>query len=38
MEETKKTFLKEEIEEKGLSYINECLKNQNLKEIYFVGN
>jgi hypothetical protein len=37
MNETKITFLKEEIEEKGLRF-KECLKNSNLKEISFYGN
>jgi hypothetical protein len=37
MNETKRTFLKEEIEENGIGFINECLKNSNLKEISFYG-
>jgi hypothetical protein len=37
MEETKKTFLKKEIEEKGNDFIKECLKNPKLKEISFFG-
>jgi hypothetical protein len=38
MNETKKTFLKKEIEENGLGFIKEYLKNSNLKEISFYGN
>jgi hypothetical protein len=37
MNETKRTFLKEEIEENGISFIKECLKNSNFKEISFYG-
>jgi hypothetical protein len=37
MDETKRTFLKEEIDENGLDFIKECLKNSNLKEISFEG-
>jgi hypothetical protein len=37
MNENKRTFLKEEIEENGISFINECLKNSNFKEISFYG-
>jgi hypothetical protein len=37
MEDTKRTFLKKEIEENGLGFIKECLKNSNLKEISFEG-
>jgi hypothetical protein len=37
MDETKRTFLKEEIEENGLGFIKECLKNSNLKEFSFYG-
>jgi hypothetical protein len=36
-EENKRIFSKEEIEEKGLGYIKECLKNSNFKEISFYG-
>jgi hypothetical protein len=35
MDETKRTFLREEIEENGLDFIKECLKNSNFKEIIF---
>jgi hypothetical protein len=35
MNETKRTFLKEEIEENGLEFINKCLKNSKFKEISF---
>jgi hypothetical protein len=35
MDETKRTFFKEEIEENGPEFIKECLKNSNLKEISF---
>jgi hypothetical protein len=35
MEETKRTFLKKEIEENGPGFIKECLKDSNLKEISF---
>jgi hypothetical protein len=35
MDETKRKFLKKEIEENGLDFIKECLKNSNLKEISF---
>jgi hypothetical protein len=35
MEETKRIFLKKEIEENGLGFIKECLKNSNFKEISF---
>jgi hypothetical protein len=35
MDETKRTFLKKEIEENGLGFIKECLKSSNLKEISF---
>jgi hypothetical protein len=37
MKKTKRTFLKKEIEENGLEFINECLKNSNFKEISFYG-
>jgi hypothetical protein len=37
MNETKRTFLKEEIEENGLGFIKESLKNSNFKEISFEG-
>jgi hypothetical protein len=37
MEETKRTFLKKEIEENGLVFIKECLKSSNLEEISFFG-
>jgi pantoate kinase len=33
--ETKRTFSSKEIKEKGLSFIKECLKNPNFKEISF---
>jgi hypothetical protein len=35
--ETKRTFLKNEIEENGLGFIKECLKNSNFEEISFEG-
>jgi hypothetical protein len=35
MDSTKRTFLKKEIEENGLEFIEECLKNSKLKEISF---
>jgi hypothetical protein len=34
---TKRIFFREEIEENGLGFIKECLKNSNLKEISFYG-
>jgi hypothetical protein len=37
MNNTKRTFLKEEIVENKLGFIKECLKNLNLKEIDFYG-
>jgi hypothetical protein len=37
MNEAKRTFLKKEIKKNGLSFINECLKNSNFKEISFYG-
>jgi hypothetical protein len=37
MEETKRTFLKKEIQENGLGFIKECLENSNFKEISFYG-
>jgi hypothetical protein len=37
MNETKRTFLKEEIDEKGISFIKEYLENSNIKEISFEG-
>jgi hypothetical protein len=37
MDETKITFLKKEIEEKGLIFIKECLKNSKFKEISLYG-
>jgi hypothetical protein len=36
MDETKRTFLKEEIEENRV-FIKECLENLNYKEISFEG-
>jgi hypothetical protein len=35
MEKTKRTFLREEIEENGKIFINKCLENSNFKEISF---
>jgi hypothetical protein len=35
MDETKRTFLKKEIEENGIGFIKEYLKNPKLKEINF---
>jgi hypothetical protein len=35
MDEKKRTFFKKEIEENGLGFIKECLKNSNFKEITF---
>jgi hypothetical protein len=37
MDETKRNFIKEEIEENGKGFIKECLKNSNFKEISFEG-
>jgi hypothetical protein len=37
MNETKRTFLNEEIEENGLGFIKECLKGSNFKEISLYG-
>jgi hypothetical protein len=37
MDKTKRFFRSEEIEENGLIFIKECLKNSNFKEIYFDG-
>jgi hypothetical protein len=37
MKETKRTFLKIEIEENGIFFIKECLENSNFKEISFEG-
>jgi hypothetical protein len=37
MDDTKRVFLKKEIEINGLGLIKECLKNSNLKEIGFYG-
>jgi hypothetical protein len=37
MGETKRYFSKKEIQENGLVYIKECLKNSNFKEISFDG-
>jgi hypothetical protein len=34
---TKKVFLKKEIEQNGLGFIKESLKNSNFKEINFFG-
>jgi hypothetical protein len=35
MDDTKRIFLKKEIEQNGLGFIKECLKNSNFKEISF---
>jgi hypothetical protein len=37
MDEIKRTFFKEEIEERRLIFIKKCLENPNLKEISFYG-
>jgi hypothetical protein len=37
MDETKRVFTIKEIEENGVGFIIECLKNLNLKEINFYG-
>jgi hypothetical protein len=34
-DEKERNFLKEEIEENGVGFIKECLKNSNFKEIRF---
>jgi hypothetical protein len=37
MDETKRSFLKKEIEENGVGFIKESLKNSNFKEISFLS-
>jgi hypothetical protein len=38
MNNTRRTFLKKEIEEKGLNFIEECLKSSKFKLVFTVNN